>query len=428
MNRTPPLDVAPSAARLTSSLRDIGYDFPTAIADLIDNSIVAGASHVDVDVDFDGPASTVTIADDGTGMTANGLTEAMRFGTRRSYTASDLGRYGLGLKTASMSQCRSLTVVTRRSATNRVITRRTLDLDLIQQFDAWLLFHREATPAVKRATARLSHGPGTVVVWEKLDRMLPGKDPGGGWARRRLSAHTQQLADHLGMIFHRYIEGRAGGHTLTITVNGEKVSPWNPFAPDEPHTRELPPQAFDIRVGDTAGQVRLLPHILPARDKFSSPAEFDRMSGPARWNRQQGIYVYRAGRLVQWGGWNGLRAIDEHTKLARVALEFDTDLDDAFHINVAKMRITIPAELRRMLERPIHELCNAADDTYRNAAPTAAVDPGPVRRGAPTGVPAAAGLALRSAAMELGHSGALRQIVALLRERDPALVHSLGLD
>ena len=112
-----------------------------------------------------------------------------------------------------------------------------------------------------------------------------------------------------------------------------------PIRTSEPTTIELPPQRFDLSVGDITGTVALRRFVLPARDEFSSLEEFERYSGPLKWNRQQGIYIYRA-RLVQWGGWNGIRGIDEHTKLARASLEFDTDLDSVFNINVAKMRVT----------------------------------------------------------------------------------------
>ena len=135
-----------------------------------------------------------------------------------------------------------------------------------------------------------------------------------------------KTAEHLGIVFHRFLED-TGGRDLVITVNGEKVQPWNPFAPGEPARAELAPQRFEVVVGDAAGTVTLQRFVLPSRDHFSSPAEFERLSGPLNWNRQQGLYIYRAGRLVQWGGWNGIRGIDEHTKLARAALDFDTDLD-----------------------------------------------------------------------------------------------------
>ena len=419
-------EVTPSAARLTGSLRDIGYDFPVAVADLVDNSIAAGAGRVDVDVEFDGSTSWVSVADDGCGMTANGLLEALRYGARGSYGSESLGRYGLGLKTAPLSQCRRITVVTRRSTQNCVITRRTLDLDIVEEWDAWLVVEEEASPPVMRAMDRLRQGPGTVVVWEKLDRVLPESRPDGGWARRRLGALVGKTSQHLGMVFHRFLEDDQKVAPLVLTVNGEKVEPWNPFAPDESETYVLPVQDFEIVSESGAGVVRLSPYVLPPRDSFSSPAEFERLSGPLKWNRQQGLYVYRANRLVQWGGWNGIRAIDEHTKLARAALDFSTDLDEVFHINVAKMRVTLPSELRQMVDRPLHELCMRANQAYRNASPRTDRPQGesPARGS----VVPSAGLALRAAAMELGHTRALTEITDLLKKRDPDVVAALGLN
>lgn len=423
-------EVPPSAARLTASLRDIGYDFPTAVADLVDNSVAAGASRIDIDLVFNGSNSYVLIADDGAGMTEGELGEALRYGTRRDYTPSDLGRYGLGLKTAPLSQCRSVTVVTRHSATYRRITTRTIDLDIVEERDAWLVVERDKTPGIQHAIEKLQDAPGTVIVWEKLDRVLPYTNPEGGWARRRMLNYASRVADHLGMVFHRFLEGSIGGrNALTISVNGMKVTPWNPFAPNEPFTRQMPTQTFEIQVGELTGAVTLRSFILPARDNFSSAAEFERLSGPLKWNRQQGIYAYRADRLVQWGGWNGLRGIDEHTKLARAAVEFDTDLDEAFHINVPKMRISMPSELRNMLERPIHELCIAADTAYRKTAKRNVRDREEGDAGGrPAHISASSGLAITAAAMELGHSDAWRQIVSLLRKRDPDIVTALGLD
>ena len=300
-------------------------------------------------------------------MTGNGLVEALRYGSRRSYGRSDLGRYGLGLKTASLSQCRSVTVITCRRSTPGNVHLRMLDLDLIAEWDEWLVVEPPAESVVQRSAERLASEPGTVVIWRKLDRVLPEKRPDGGWARRRLEAMAAKTAEHLGIVFHRYLEG-AEGRELVITVNGHKVEPWNPFAPSEPTTNELPLQRFEMSVGDVSGSVTLRRFVLPARDEFSSLEEFERYSGPLKWNRQQGIYIYRADRLVQWGGWNGIRGIDEHTKLARAALEFDTDLDSVFNINVAKMRVTLPPQIRHMLDRPINELCAYADDRYRKAS------------------------------------------------------------
>jgi hypothetical protein len=418
--------VTPSAARLTDSLRDIGYDFSSAIADLVDNSITAGATQIDIIVEFDGRSSRVFIADNGDGMTANGLTEAMRFGSRRSYGKGDLGRYGLGLKTASLSQGRCFTVVTRTSSGRRVIQTRQLDLDLVIEFDDWLIIEPERSPVVLRARNLLEDAPGTVVIWEKLDRVVPMKNADGGWARRRFETLTLKASEHLAMVFHRFLAGETASGAVTITVNGTKIKPWDPFARSEKATSELPPETFEIEHDDVVGTVRLRRFVLPGRDQFSSFAEFERLSGPLKWNRQQGLYTYRADRLVQWGGWSGIRGIDEHTKLARASVEFDTDLDTAFNINVAKMRVSIPAQLRQMIVRPINEMCSEADEVYRKSARSAPTGNGGKRKSEQVTDSTEVGLALKSAAVRAGELTAFRRIAAVLKKDDPAAAALLG--
>jgi hypothetical protein len=427
--------ITPSAARLTESLRDIGYDFPSAVADIVDNSITAGASRVDIEIEFNGEQSLVVIADDGHGMTANGLVEALRYGSRRSYARSDLGRYGLGLKTASLSQCRSVTVVTSRSGPGSRTSARTLDLDLIAEWDEWLVVEPTRDDTVIDASTRLSDSSGTVVIWRKLDRVLPEKRPDGGWARRRLDSMTTKTVEHLGIVFHRFLEGN--DRKLVVTVNGQKVEAWNPFGPNEPGRVELSSQRYEVIVGEFTGTVILQRYILPARDQFSSPEQFERLSGPLNWNRQQGIYIYRADRLVQWGGWNGIRGIDEHTKLARAALDFNTDLDSVFNINVAKMRVTIPPQIRQMLERPINELCGQADEVYRKGSRRMPDDKASIGKGANNSsgpsnkaAPSAAGdigIALRVAAMTAGEYDAFCRIASTLMQQAPEVAQSLGL-
>lgn len=420
--------ITPSAARLTTSLRDIGYDFTSAVADLVDNSISAGARDVGIQIEFDGAASRVFITDNGRGMSAVGVGEALRFGSRRDYERVDLGRYGLGLKTASLSQGRSLTVCSRiMLGTNRVAVR-TLDLDEILSCDDWLIFDPGHNVQTVRARRWLQESTGTVVIWEKLDRVLPSQRPDGGWARRRFEAYTERTAAHLSMVFHRFIEGTASGRQVTITVNGEKLLPWSPFAEGEPHTQQLALQRFEVSTTDGAGTVELRRYVLPPRERFSSVEEFERLSGPLKWNRQQGLYIYRADRLVQWGGWAGVRAIDEHTKLARAALNFGTDLDEQFHINVAKMRVNLPPELRQMLTQPLHELSQRAEEAYRLTPKRPAPESGHLESGPTRQLIGAAslGLALRSAAAQAGEYSALRRIFTKLNETDPEAAAALG--
>lgn len=418
-------DVTPSARRLTTSLRDIGYDFTTALADIVDNSVASGASRVDIDLIFDGPSSLVTIADDGDGMSESGLVEALRFGSRRDYEPNELGRYGLGLKTASISQARRLTVVTRQAPVQRRITSRSLDLDHIERSDRWEIIPVPSDSPALAAADRLEDGPGTVVVWEGLDRVLPMKRPAGGWARRRMELLADRSRAYLGMVFHRFLNGGAARpDRLTITVNGEKVRPWSPFAPGEEHRVELAPERFEVTEDDQSGVVMLRRYVLPSREQFSGPGEFDRLAGPGKWTRQQGLYIYRANRMIQSGGWCGLRAPDEHTKYARASLDFDTDLDTLFRINVAKMRVTLPTEVRPLMERPVNDLCARADAAYRRDAerrsPASAPAPASV------GDAAAVGAALMSAALDAGEHAALSRVMDAVRDRHPDIATSLG--
>jgi hypothetical protein len=213
-----------------------------------------------------------------------------------------------------------------------------------------------------------------------------------------------------------------------ITINGSKVPAWNPFAPDEEHTVTLPNREFEVWAGEALGVVKFSPVVLPARSLFSSQDEFDRLSGPAKWNRQQGLYIYRGDRLIQSGGWCGIRAIDEHTKLARAALDFDPNLDELFRINVAKMRAALPAEIRPLLETHVTELCHRAQEMYRRdlregttSEPAALA--APVIQGANA---AQIGGAILSASLATGTTEALAKVAAHLSVENPEVFRSLG--
>jgi hypothetical protein len=422
---TKKIDIPPSARRLISSLRDIGYDFFTAVADIVDNSVAAGATHVEVELRFDGSNSSIAIADDGVGMTERSINEALRFGSQREYSDNDLGRYGLGLKTASLSQCRRVTVLSRHSSRQRRIIGRQLDLTYIEDTDRWEVIDPELRGNILHAADMLTRGPGTVVIWEELDRIFGRSDVEGGWAKRRLAKLAPSLEEYLGMVFHRFLEGRVASRgPLHILVNGEKVQPWNPFAPDE-ETAELLPLKWELQTPSGSDFVRLRRYVLPPRSRFSSPEEFERLSGPLKWNRQQGLYIYRSDRMVQGGGWSGIRTIDEHTKLARASLDFPSVLDGLFHVDVAKMRAAVPPEVRAMLEGPINELSREADTVYRSDSAThGAADRNPKKGSEPVD---GAALAIRTAAMIAGISkDQLAAFEAHLKSHQPGLASILG--
>lgn len=358
-------ELIPSARRMITSLRDLGYDFSAAVADIIDNSIEAQARNITIEIQFNGDDSWVCIADDGTGMNAETLTAAMRYGSERDYSEEDLGRFGLGLKTASMSQCRRLTVASRNNRRRASIIARQWDLEHIEQTNTWqviLLTRQDCPPQMLEP---LKNSTGTVVLWESLDRILGYKKPYGEDARRRLAQMSRELETHLSMVFHRFLGEEVKRRHLSISINGNRVEPWDPYARSEQFTRKLKGVRIALEHEGVRGVVTLQPYILPRQSRFSSGLAFSNAAGPQKWNRQQGIYIYRADRMIQSGGWCRLRTFDEHTKLARVALSFSPKLDSAFKINVAKMRVQLPAEIRKAVEAALVPVIKAAQAEYR---------------------------------------------------------------
>lgn len=439
LRQTVTVEVIPSARRLIGSLRDLGYDFVHAVADLVDNSVGARAGKVEIDVRFEGPDSWVRIVDDGTGMAGSQITEAMRYGAERDYDADDLGKFGLGLKTASLSQCRRLTVASRTDPKQRRLEARMWDLDEIHRNNRWEVFVIGPEGRDEKLTDPLQERPGTVVLWESLERVLDYKISWGEKARTGLFNLVGRLDEHLGMVFHRFLSGQAKRRkTLSITINGTPVEPWDPFARDEKATESFEPLEFEIHGQHGKGLVRYQGYILPNQAKFSSPRAFQRAGGPNRWNSQQGFYIYRADRMIQSGSWSRMRTPDEHTKLGRAALDFYPDLDSEFQINVAKVRVALPAELKDFLKEPVELLAKRARSIYdqkeNSGGRTATSTNGAGRSGyssagstkTNSGRAKPYAETLESAAETAGERPALRRIVKSLKSESPEVARELG--
>ena len=448
-------EVIPAAGRTVHSLRDIGYELPQAIADLVDNSIEAKATEVRVDLVFEGAESWVRIADNGIGMDTDTITESLRIGSIRDYADDDLGKFGFGLKTASISQCRRLVVGSRIAPKRARVEARVFDLDHIERTNKWEILVLDPDERPEALTEPLQHTTGTVVLWQGLDRVLTYKDPEGHWARRKLLEQTEVVAQHLGMVFHRFLSGKVRGRRkVRIFVNDAIVEPWDPFCLDEPGTDVLESSYYQVVSEGSQGIVALHPYVLPGQSEFTDANAWNRASGPNRWNNQQGLYIYRSDRLIQWGGWNRLRTNDEHTKLARVSLDFSPELDAAFGINISKAIVKLPVELRDEIQPVIRQVCSAAQARYRNSSPRPKPGPrnptptptpprpSPTPDTAPHGLPpisgptagaasaedarAAARPALEKAALEAGEGEALDRIVASLQRISPEVAHDLG--
>ncbi|MGH7641459.1 MAG: ATP-binding protein [Candidatus Dormibacteria bacterium] len=356
----------PSARRLMDSLREIGYDLPSAVADIVDNSIAAKAKRVELTFAFDGADSWIRITDDGIGMTGAALEEAMRYGTERTYEPGELGRFGLGLKTASLSQCRRLTVASRRGRERCRIEIRRWSLDHVARTNRWEVLRIHPMEAPPELIDSLIEHPGTVVLWEGLDRVLDYRLPDGAAARRGFDTLAADTAGHIAMVFHRFLAGEARGRRpLTVALNESVICAWDPYARSEPHTRQLAPQRVRLSPDGSAAALLVRPYLLPPQERFSSVAAHALTAGPQRWNRQQGFYFYRGDRLIQAGGWSRLRTLDEHTKLARVAIDLPPGSDELFSVNVAKMRVSIPSTLRGPLTAIASGVVAEAGARYR---------------------------------------------------------------
>ncbi|MGC8645850.1 MAG: ATP-binding protein [Thermoplasmata archaeon] len=360
------LTVIPSARRLINSLRNLRYDYVKAVADIIDNSIQAGAHEIDVQMKFEGEFSWVRIADNGRGMMSDELTEAMRLGTNRAYEKNELGRFGLGLKTASISQCRRLTVASRSAISGSQIEVRRLDLNEIEESDKWEITDLPPEQCSPKIIDPIKSSNGTVVFWEFLDRMMKYKIPTGAAAAKRFNEMARDLENHLSMVFHRFLSGEVEGRSLKIKVNGNQLKPWDPFARSERTTLFLDESTIDVQGPGGVYTVRYGSYVLPNMDNFSSREAFD-YYGRGRWNELQGFYIYRENRLIQYGGWNNMRASDEHTKFARIGLYFTAEADVALDLDVRKSSIDLPENLIEALRPVVAKVTSTANRLYRSS-------------------------------------------------------------
>jgi hypothetical protein len=360
------ITVIPSARRLVNSLRNLKYDFVRAVADIVDNSIQAGATKVDIVMKFDGWDSWIRIADNGKGMNSQEITEAMRLGTKRDYGANELGKFGLGMKLASLSQCRKLTVASRSAEAGNSIEIRELNLDHIEQSDRWEVIDHPPREVSQKVIEPLMNSHGTVVFWEHLDRMMKFKIASGAPAQKKFNEMARDLELHLSMVFHRFLAGEVEGKKLEITLNRNLIKPWDPFARAEERTWYFDDGILTVQGKNKVYTVRYSAYILPPQDSFSSGKAFE-YYGRGHWNELQGLYIYRENRLIRYGGWGSFRRLDEHTKLARVAIYFDTNADDDLDIDVKKSDIDMPENLNEQFEKILKKVWQTAETVYRSS-------------------------------------------------------------
>jgi len=342
---------APRAAMLIESMRDIGYSLESALADIVDNSITAGASTVRLFAQVNSTTPRIAILDDGKGMTRAELLDAMRPGSRSPLEAresSDLGRFGLGLKTASFSQCRRLTVVSRRDG---IVSAARWDLDFVAEVNDWLLEVPEE-PLDIPWTDRLG-SQGTLVLWEQLDRLTDSGSPEE--VQQHFVRRLDEARDHLELVFHRFLAGEKGLARLSVALNERPLVPFDPF-----HSTQSEPGPVERISKDVAIQAFTLPH----HSKVSS-ADWEKYAGKAGYTRNQGFYVYRGKRLIIHGTWFGLARQLELTKLARVRIDLPNTLDDDWKIDVRKSSAQPPRQVRDRLRKLLETIGAGSKRVYR---------------------------------------------------------------
>jgi len=355
----------PEPSRMVHALSQIGYKLENAIADLIDNSITAGASSVLIRFLHDGNRLvSLAIADDGHGMTERGLSDAMRFGSAEDHSKGGLGKFGMGLKLASLSHSDEFSVFTRRNGRNSG-KRWTIE----NLASGWLLETLDSKvtkPVFENNWADLDLGKnGTVVLWDRL-RGFPQHKKG---IKSGLSLIERRLRLHLGLTFHRFIEdGRVHIKMDQQEINRRtrpffvEIEPLNPFGYEVSGSERFPVRMRTPAI-DGIGHLEFDAHIWPSKSEEKEYRLGKRAAS------HQGFYVYRNGRLIQAGGWNGLVHDDSepHSSLARVCLDLEPKLDEFFGLNVQKSAVITPIGFQDAVKASESE-CGLSWEDYRKAS------------------------------------------------------------
>lgn len=360
----------PDPSRLIHGLRDTGYNMNSAAADIIDNSIAADASSINVRTVLKPTGEKfVFFGDNGHGMNPTELRNAMRYGADRRQNLKSLGKFGLGLKTASSSVCLKYSLISRDSA-DSALQKETWDLEHVSSVNEWQMLAEDITADEKLAFNELCGDAGTLVVWQKCDRILKNNNyaPGSTEEKSALKRVADRMAEHFALVFHKYLDPENTSYpNINITVDGEAVVFWNPFYPARAQ-QVLPEKLLTVPIAlpedpETTFNMGIKAWVLPHRKDMDKDeqSQFARIN-----NRRQGFYIYREGRLIHHGGWQEIwNAAEPHYSLIRVEIDFDHELDDAFEIDVRKSRIIMNEALKDYLEKLLTGPREHANQIYR---------------------------------------------------------------
>lgn len=369
-NRQRTINLAPHPLVLLESLRSIGYTIETALADILDNSITAGSTWISVRFAWNSGEPWIAVADDGCGMTRPELTDAMRFGSASPLLQReerDLGRFGLGLKTASISQCRHLTVASCKDGETNA-AEWNLESMAAEDSDEWSLgisdadeIHKDSLLSDLFSKYIGGGGHGTVVLWRLLGRSLAGA--GTDADEVRFNELLDSSRKHLETVFHRYLSPDFGFSAIRIDFNGSNLVAFNPFGPTVPARQELAEEVISLR----DGVVRIQPFILPHHTKIGT-AEYQKYAGEEGYLHNQGFYIYRQRRLIVKATWFRLIKKEEMNKLIRVRVDIPNSLDHLWNINVNKSQVYPPESVRKELKKIVGRISGSGKRVYQRRA------------------------------------------------------------
>lgn len=328
----------PNPKSTVNSYRSFGYNLSTAIADIVDNSISANANVISINYKWRGQDSFISIKDNGNGMNRDELVLAMTPGSKdpdEERSEKDLGRFGMGLKTASFSQCKRLTCISKRK--NYSVIKRCWDIDFINEENEWQLLDYVADITFLNEIDQEESG--TLVLWEKLDRIVGNAEISNESVKNAFYKEMSNVMQHLSLVFHKFIESKR----ITILFQNEQIAPYNPFLLNlQPKPEMGLPEKFD--------NVEITYFILPHMSEIGKE-DYENSGGPLGWFQQQGFYIYRGDRLLVAGDWLGLEKKRDYSKLARIAVNFSNENDFNWNLDIKKSTATPPIEIRRELSR-----------------------------------------------------------------------------
>ena len=328
----------PNPKSTINSYRSFGYNLATAIADIIDNSISANANEIRLEYKWNGQDSFISVSDNGTGMNKDELVLAMTPGSKdpeEGRSEKDLGRFGMGLKTASFSQCKRLTCITKHE--NYTTIKRCWDIDYINAENEWQLLDYVSDNSFLEKIEKQKSG--TLVLWEKLDRIVGNAETSNESVKNAFYQEMVNVKEHLSLVFHKFIESKR----IKIYFQNEEIEPYNPFL------LNLNPKP-EMGQPETFGNVEITYFILPHMSEIGK-TDYENSGGSLGWFNAQGFYIYRGDRLLVAGDWFGLEKKRDYSKLARIMVNFTNANDFNWHLDIKKSTATPPIEIRRELSR-----------------------------------------------------------------------------